>query len=563
VLTSNGKVSRPLRLRRWQDINWRLTIKAVKDLRQQIYAASQCGDHKKLRSLQRLMLQSRANAELSVRQVTQINKGRNTPGTDDLVATTPDERTQLVKELLQDKTWKARPARRVYIPKANGKTRPLGIPTIADRCRQAMVKNALEPEWEAKFEPCSYGFRPGRNCHDAIGRIFNVAKPQSKKNWVVDADIKGAFDHISHEILLTALDGFPAKKLVNQWLKAGIMEQGIFAKTEMGTPQGGVISPLLLNIALHGMERAVGVSYKQHKDYTAITSNRALIRYADDFVIFAETREDAQAAQDAIADWLKGRGLELSQEKTRIRNLKEGFDFLGFNIRIYAGRTTHKDKLLIKPSKTSVQAFKNRLKQEWLNLKGHNVHSVIQRLNPIIRGWGQYFRNVVSMETFKRLDSYNYEKGMKWCRLTHPGKPMKWIESNYFGSLKMGSQNKWVLGDLETGHHLIKLGWLTVKRHAPILHGASPDNPELRDYWKRRNFKQVDSLPNARQRRLAKKQKGICPVCRDSLFNGEKLHIHHRLPKAEGGTDQYRNLALLHVNCHQQVHRKREAMQFA
>lgn len=302
MLTGNGKVSRPLRLRRWQDINWRLTIKAVKDLRQQIYRASQCGDHKKLRSLQRLMLQSRANAELSVRQVTQINKGRNTPGTDGLVATTPQERTQLVKTLTQDQTWKARPAKRVYIPKANGKTRPLGIPTIADRCRQAIVKNALEPEWEAKFEPCSYGFRPGRSCHDAISRIFSLAQPQSKKKWVVDADIKGAFDHISHETLLTALDEFPAKKLVKQWLKAGIMEQGIFAKTVMGTPQGGVISPLLLNIALHGMEQAVGVSYKQVQDYTAITSRRALIRYADDFVIFADTRKEAEAAQAEISD---------------------------------------------------------------------------------------------------------------------------------------------------------------------------------------------------------------------------------------------------------------------
>ncbi len=563
MLTGNGKVSRPLRLRRWQDINWRLTIKAVKDLRQQIYRASQCGNRDKLRSLQRLMLQSRANAELSVRQVTQINKGRNTPGTDGVVATTPDERTELVKELLTDQTWKARPAKRVHIPKANGKTRPLGIPTIADRCRQAMVKNALEPEWESKSEPCSYGFRPGRSCHDAISRIFSLAQPQSKKKWVVDADIKGAFDHISHETLLTALDGFPAKKLVDQWLKAGIMEQGVFAKTVMGTPQGGVISPLLLNIALHGMEQAVGVSYKQLKDYTTITSRRALVRYADDFVIFADTRKEAEAAQEEISDWLRARGLELSQEKTQIRNLKEGFDFLGFNIRLYAGRTDHKEKLLIKPSRESVQAFRDRLKQEWLDLKGHNVHAVIQRLNPILKGWGQYFRTVVSSETFKRLDTFNYDKCVKWLRQTHPNKPLKWIERNYFGSLKMGSQDKWVMGILETGEHLTKLAWLTTKRHAPIQHGASPDNPEQREYWQQRNFRQVDTLPLARQKRLAKKQKGNCPVCRDTLFNGEELHVHHILPKAEGGTDQYRNLALLHVTCHQQVHRKREVMQFA
>ena len=561
MLTGNGKVSRPLRLRRWQDVNWRLTIKAVKDLRQQIYRASQCGDHKKLRSLQRLMLQSRANAELSVRQVTQINRGRNTPGTDGLVATTPQERTELVKELLQDNTWKAQPAKRVYIPKANGKTRPLGIPTIADRCRQAMVKNALEPEWEAQFEPCSYGFRPGRSCHDAVSRIFSIALPQGKKKWVVDADIKGAFDNISHDALLTSLDGFPAKKLVNQWLKAGIMEQGVFAKTEMGTPQGGVISPLLLNIALHGMEQAIGVSYHKRGDYMAIKSSRALIRYADDFVIFAETRKDAEAAQETIAEWLRGRGLELSQEKTKIRHLKEGFDFLGFTIRIYPERLTHKDKLLITPSKASVQAFRYRLKQEWLNLKGHNVQSVIVRLNPILKGWGNYYRHVVSTKTFNSLDDFIHMKSRKWLKQTHPNKPMKWIERNYYGRLRMDKQDNWVFGNLQTGEHLTRMRWLNIKRHAPIQHGASPDNPELREYWKQRNFKQVETLPYARQKRLAKRQKGICLVCRDSLFNGENLHVHHIIPKAEGGTDLYRNLALLHVTCHQQVHRKRKTMQ--
>ena len=563
MLTGNGKVSRPLRLRRWQDIRWRLTIKAVKDLRQQIYRASQCGDHKKLRSLQRLMLQSRSNAEQSVRQVTQINKGRNTPGTDGLVATTPDERTQLVKELLQDQTWKARPTKRVYIPKANGKTRPLGIPTITDRCRQAMVKNALEPEWEAHFEPCSYGFRPGRSCHDAIGRIFSIALPQGKKKWVVDADIKGAFDNISHDALLTMLDGFPAKKLVQQWLKAGIMEEGIFAKTEMGTPQGGVISPLLLNIALHGMEQAIGVVYYQRDTYTAIKSNRALIRYADDFVIFAETREDAEAAQSTISDWLRGRGLELSQEKTRIRHLKEGFDFLGFTIRIYPEMLTHKDKLLITPSKASVRTFRDRIKQEWLSLKGHNVQSVIVRLNPILKGWGNYYRHVVSAKTFNSLDDFIHRKNRKWLKQTHPTKPMNWIERNYYGRLRMDKQDRWVFGNLHTGEHLTRMRWLNIKRHVPIIHGASPDNPEQREYWKQRKYRQVTYLPYARHKRLAKKQKGICLVCRDSLFNGEDIHIHHILPKAEGGTDYDRNLALLHVTCHQQVHRKRGVVRLA
>ena len=549
--------SRPKRWRDWRDIDWRQTTRAVKGLRQQIYRASQHGDHKKLRSLQRLMLKSRANAELSVRQVTQINLGRKTPGVDGRVALTPDERTELIKDLLQDQTWKTQPARRVYIPKAKGKTRPLGIPTIADRCRQAMVKNALEPEWEAKFEPLSYGFRPGRDCHDAIGRIYLLARPHTKKKWVVDADIKGAFDNISHEALLEALSGFPAKELIKQWLKAGVIDKGVFAKTEQGTPQGGVISPLLANIAFTGMEEAIGVVYQQMKDYTQVRSTRAIIRYADDFVILTETREDAEDCLNRIKDWLKSRGLEISTEKTSIRHLKDGFDFLGFTIRQYAARITRKDKLLIKPSRKAVQEFKSRLKSEWLNLRGHNAERVWQHLNPILRGWGNYYRKVVSSDTFLHLDHFNYAQLKKWCKRTHPNKPFKWILQRYF--FRGGPEGKGglVFGDNKTGFHLTQLQNLTIQRHVLIQHGASPDNPDQREYWKKRDKLKVEALPTNRHKRLAHRQGRVCTECQDTLFNGEQLHVHHRIPKSEGGSDALSNLALIHTTCHQQIHKRR------
>ena len=399
--------SRPQTQRRWQDIDWYHAAKAVKEIRQQIYRASQKGDHRKLRSLQRLMLKSKANLEISTRQVTQINKGRKTPGVDGKVALTPDERTELMAEIRQEQFWKAQPAKRVYIPKATGKKRPLGIPTIDDRIRQAMVKNALEPEWEARFEPCSYGFRPGRDCHDAIGRIFRTALPQGKKKWVVDADIQGAFDNIDHEALLKRLHGFPAKHLIRRWLKAGIIDKGVFAKTELGTPQGGVISPLLANIALTGMEEAVGVTYSHRDSYTtANRSKRVLIRYADDFVIFTQSKEDAEAAQAEISDWLIKQGLRLSVEKTQIRHLTEGFDFLGFNIREYKERKSDKQILLIKPNADAVKRFRTKLRHEWQALTGHNAEKVIKTLNPIIRGWGNYYRKVASSETFNSLDNY-------------------------------------------------------------------------------------------------------------------------------------------------------------
>ena len=539
----------------WNDINWCRNRKLVRNLRQRIYRASRQGDHKKLRSLQRLMLKSRANRELSIRQVTQINKGRLTAGVDKLVVKTPQGRSRLVEEVSQYQPWKAKPARRVYIPKANGKQRPLGIPTVLDRCMQAIVKNALEPEWEARFEPCSYGFRPGRSCHDAIVRIYNLSKPTTRKKWVVDADIKGAFDNIRHATILEATAGFPARQLIKEWLKAGVVDKGVFVETTAGTPQGGIVSPLLANIALHGMESAIGVAYQKDRDSYSIRSKRALVRYADDFVIFAETREDAETAKADIARWLAGRGLELSQEKTRTRHLTEGFNFLGFHVRQYpVSHTRTGYKLLIKPSKESVAAFRHRMKREWTALVGHNVSAVVKRLRPLLRGWVNYFRTEVSKETFKGLDQWMFFREVQWCKRTHPTKSWKWIARTYFDRHRTGRQNRWVFGNPKTGNHLPRLSWTSIRRHIMVRFDASPDDPDLRSYWERREARKADLLPSWRQRELAKRQNGLCPTCRDSLHNGEELHVHHVIPASRGGEDAISNLALVHQYCHQQTH---------
>ena len=506
------------------------------------------------------MLKSRANRELSVRQVTQINKGRLTAGVDKLVVKTPEARTGLVEEVSQYQPWKAKPARRVYIPKANGKQRPLGIPTVLDRCMQAIVKNALEPEWEARFEPCSYGFRPGRGCHDAIKRIYLLSTPRTNKKWVVDADIKGAFDNIRHATILEALTGFPARHLVRQWLKAGVVDKGVFAETTTGTPQGGVVSPLLANIALHGMESAVGVSYRKNGDaHHHIRGKRAVVRYADDFVIFAETREDAETAKSDIAQWLADRGLELSQEKTRIRHLTEGFNFLGFNVRQYPVSNTRTGyKLLITPSKESVADFKHRMKREWSALVGHNVDAVLNRLRPLIQGWANYFRPKVSKTVFNGLDRWMFFREVQWCKRTHPTKSWKWIARTYFGRHRVGRQDKWAFGNPKTGNHLPKLSWTPIRRHNIVRCDASPDDPDLRSYWKQREARKADLLPTWRQRELAKRQKGQCPLCQDSLHNDEELHVHHVVPKSQGGEDAISNLALVHLYCHQQAHKGRK-----
>jgi RNA-directed DNA polymerase len=264
----------------WNTVDWHQEELRVRNLRQRIFRATQAGDWKRVRSLQKLTLRSRANALVSVRRVAQLNAGKNTPGVDKVLLKTPAARGRMVDLLVLHRPWTAKPARRVYIPKANGKLRPLGIPVILDRCVQAMVKNALEPSWEARFEGCSYGFRPGRGCHDAIEKIFKIASPKNRKKWVLDADIKGAFDHISHEHLLETIGRVPGYELIKQWLKAGYVDKGVFHETEAGTPQGGVISPLLANIALHGMEEALEIKHRKRGE---LDSKRALVRYADDF----------------------------------------------------------------------------------------------------------------------------------------------------------------------------------------------------------------------------------------------------------------------------------------
>jgi RNA-directed DNA polymerase len=298
--------------RDWDRIDWGQAERAVRRLRQRIFAASQAGDLKKVRNLQKLMLRSRGNALLSVRRVAEVNAGRKTAGVDGKVALLGPQKADLADWVQRRAAaWSPRPVRRVYVPKSNGRRRPLGIPVIADRALQALAASALEPEWEARFEPKSYGFRPGRGCHDAIVAIHTTAnRKDAKRLWVLDADLEAAFDRLGHDHILASLGTFPARGLVRQWLKAGVIEDGRFTPTREGSPQGGVISPALMNVVLHGMEEAAGVRYWETSGgLKTAPGSPVLVRYADDVLSLCHSREQDEQVKQRLTRWLEPRGL--------------------------------------------------------------------------------------------------------------------------------------------------------------------------------------------------------------------------------------------------------------
>ena len=543
----------------WNAVNWRKVKGRVRNLRKRIYRATQEGDYRKVRSLQKLMLRSYANTLQSVRRVTQDNAGSKTAGIDKVLVKTPKARGALVDDLMLFQPWRAKPVRRIYIPKSNGKRRPLGIPTIQDRCHQARVKNALEPEWEAKFETCSYGFRPGRGCHDAVEDVWSLAS-QGKRVWVLDADIQGAFDNIDHHALLKLIRNAPGKELIRQWLKADFVEEDRQHETLAGTPQGGVISPLLANIALHGMEEALNIKRRQNPSRKGTRDEKnayALVRYADDFVVLTRTKEQAEDAIAILRPWLQERGLHLSEEKTRVVHLRQGFDFLGFTFRQFPSQRKRSGRVLLTtPSKRSVRRLKNRLRDEWLRLRGKDTETVVKTLNPIIMGWANYFRTGTASKVFRYLDAYMFRRECRYINRTHPNKSRKWKDKRYFGAFNRDHPfDKWVFGDEAQRHYLWKFRWTKIQRHIKVKGAASPDDPSLTRYWEKRNGKTSFLHPIYSQ--IARHQKHVCPVCGDPLQNGEPIQRHHMITDRNNPErNRICNQRLVHLYCHQQVHSK-------
>jgi RNA-directed DNA polymerase len=540
----------PRQIEDWTTLPWKKYQRDVFRLQQRIYRAACRGDWKRVHSLQRLLLHSWSARCLAVRRVTQENRGKRTPGIDGVASLTPIERLTLAKRLRNWSSWTVAPIRRTYIPKpGTDEKRGLGIPVMADRACQALVKLALEPEWEAQFEPNSYGFRPGRSPHDAIEAIFSHIRLKPK--FVFDADFEKCFDRIDRNALLKKLNTIrPIERLIRDWLKAGIWDGGQWVFPEAGTPQGGTISPLLANIALHGLEETIAKAV-HHK------SSPAVIRFADDLVVLHQDLEVLKEAIKVAEVWATEMGLNFKVSKTRIiHTLDEyegnvGFDFLGFHIqqyrvgkyRTYTYRGKPGYKTIIKPSPKAIKRHGDKTRSIIRQYRGAPQAGLIRALNPIIRGWTNYYRTCVAKRVFSKTESVVYHQLAQWAHWRHPRKTRAWRYRRYWKR----SRTRMEFSDGK--NTLFYHADTPIIRHIKVRGNKSPFDGDWA-YWSARLGR--DPTKPRRVTKLLKRQEGRCVHCGLRFMSEDVMEVHHK--DGDRKNNRLTNFALLHVHCHDQIH---------
>lgn len=519
--------------KQWNLMDWKKAESEVKRLQTRIAKATAEQKYNTVKRLQYLLTHSMYAKLLAVKKVT-TNQGKRTAGVDKVLWKTSAEKMAATYSLT-DKRYQAKPLKRVYIEKkGSDKKRPLGIPTMYDRAMQALYALALDPVAETTADRRSFGFRKGRCCQDACEHIFQLMSTKKSPKWVLEGDIKGCFDTISHDWLIEHIP--MDKSVLKQFLRAGFVYKKQLFPTEDGTPQGGIISPILANMTLDGMEQLLADNFHQTQKDT-FRSKVNFIRYADDFVITASSAELALQAKALIQPFLQTRGLKLSEEKTLITNIDDGFDMLGWNFRKY------KEKLIIKPSGKSVKNLKQTLHEVILE-KGHawKQENLIAKLNPILTGWGNYHQSVCAGQIFSDIDHTLFHMLWRWSRRRHPNKSRRWIVQKYWHT--KGNRH-WVF--CTDRKELKEVKHVSIVRHIKI---RSTANPYLEpEYFEKRKFENGMRRLSGKFKVVWKKLSGICPLCGESIDLAEKRKIRFKTPRIKGGTDSVDNMVYVHKDC--------------
>ena len=539
--------------KRWREVDWRSVNRNVSRLQVRIVKAVEEGRWGKVKALQRLLTYSRYGKLLAVRRVTE-NKGRKTAGVDGVVWNTPAKKTAAV-DAMGCRGYRPLPLRRIYIPKSNGKLRPLGIPTMKDRAMQALHLLSLDPVAETIADADSYGFRKRRSCADAIMGC-HIVLCRRNPQWVLEGDIRGCFDNISHAWLVAHVP--MDKGILRKWLKAGYMEKSLFHTTELGTPQGGIISPVLANLALDGLESRLREKYplrgkgSEKGRYAGVH----LIRYADDFIITGRTKELLeQEVRPLVEGFLRERGLELSAEKTRITHIEEGLDFLGQNLRRYSN-----GKLLVKPSRKNIRAFLDKVREVIRRAQSAPTWQLVTELNRIVRGWALYHGHVQSKRIFNHVDYAIFKALWQWALKRHPRKGKRWVMRKYFA--RRGSRGWCFFGvrELEGGRKenvwLFHTTSLPIRPHVKIRRDANPYHPAWEIYFEARESKHMARTLSGRKSLLYlwRTQQGKCVVCGDPITRETGWHNHYITSRVLGGPISASNCQLLHPECHRELH---------
>jgi len=557
----------------WNSINWKKIQLRVWRIQNKIYECSLKNDKSQVKNLQKTLINLFEAKLLAVRKVTQDNRGKKSAGVDGVKFLTPIQRVSLTYKIKIN--GRCDPIKRCLIPKPGkpNELRSLGIPTIHDRAKQALVLLVLEPEWEAKFEKNSYGFRPGRKTHDAIEAIHSSINKSPK--YVLNGDIRKCFDQIDHDALFKKLDTFPQmRRQIRAWLKAKIVMQNETIFPEKGTPQGGILSPLLANVVLNGVEEYLSdwvaeipaYSPGGHRISKPNRRKRLLyVRYADDFVVLHPDKEIIESAKALIEKFIKPMGLELHPDKTfithtyrKMENRNPGFKFLGFWIKNYyvgltkRGKRGAEYKTFIRPHQQNISDVLRKIKI--ILRQSHNVVNIVDRLNPIIRGWANYFSTVASKGTFSVMDSRLMIQLMRWAKRKHPTRSKKWI------------RNRYLLRDISEGKSRLRFGYTgkegkiigiyafaetPIIRHTKVTGSKSIYDNDI-SYWSQRGRALGNRANSKSILRLLETQDSRCNICGLKFIPGDVLEVDHIKPKNLGGLDTYKNLQLLHGHCHDQ-----------